>query len=113
MGFFDILAAPFKLVAKGASTVFHAGESLVHDVVSVPKSIVHDVTQVPVALVHEGAGVIKGGQDMVKSVAGSAEGAVTHVADSAEKLGSNLGKSLSMPLLVGGAAVLGIVLLKR
>ena len=113
MGFFDILAAPFKLAGKGVSAVFNTGKSLVHDVVQVPISLVHDVRSIPISLVHEGAGVVKGGQDMVKSLGHDAGGAVNHVADSAQKLGSDLGKSLSMPLLIGGAGILLLALNQR
>ena len=113
MGFLDVLSAPFKLAAKGVGAVFNAGKDLVHDVVQVPISLVHDVTSVPIALVHEGAGVVKGGQHLVDSLGHDASDSVNHVADSAQKLGSDLGKSLSMPLLIGGAGILLLALNQR
>ena len=59
MGFFDILAAPFKFVG-----------GVIHDIVEVPKSIVHDVTSIPKALVETAGSTVnnlvhEGGQIVI------------------------------------------------
>ncbi len=114
MGFFDIISAPFKFVGHLVEEVISVPKSIVHDVTSIPKAIVHEVGSGVATLVHEGGSVIRSGQDMVKSVAGSADHAIVGGLHEASEGVQGFAKSLSMPLMIaGGAALLFMVTQKK
>ena len=112
MKFLDFLSAPFKFLGHAAEELIHLPASIVHDITSIPKALVHDLSEIPKALIHEGARVIKTGQAMISSVAGSADHALVGVTHEAGGALQGISKNLSMPLLIGGAAALLFMLKK-
>lgn len=103
MGFFSSVKGFFQ----------KAGEGIKKAASSVAKFVKTDVAPViknaVTTVYNDTKGFISKNQDIIQSgVTG-----VKDVALGAEKTIGSLGSSLAMPLVIGGAAILGILLLKR
>ena len=87
------------------SGAFNKGKEVVGGVIDTGKNVVK-------TLHDDVVGVAKGYRDTIQGAIGSAKDVITHGEDTIGNTLSNLGNSLSLPL-VAGVAVVGLVLLRK
>lgn len=125
----------FHSVGSFFNSIYHKAESAVttvyHDGRNAISSIWHNVDHNSRKLIDKNAGDLSKAMNTVQHLGGDVEKTVSNVANSGQQAISNVAKSgqqaisdstknfekgvegLSLPIMIGGAALLGFVLLKK